>query len=140
MAWGDAGNRIGVRVKMMKVLIVESNAELSKVWKQHLERQNMDVTCVKTQTQASDFLNDNTVQIIILDIVLRDGSAFAVSDYASYRRPDADVIFVTDSSFFSDGSIFALARNARAFVPAATPPEDLAAMIDHNGSAARSGL
>ncbi|MEM7519909.1 MAG: response regulator [Pseudomonadota bacterium] len=121
----------------MKVLIVESNAELAEVWQRHLERQRMDVTCLHTQTEAIDFLNDNDVQIIILDIVLRDGSAFAVSDYASYRRPDADVIFVTDSSFFSDGSIFAHARNARAFVPAATPPEDLAAMIEHYGGAGR---
>ena len=35
------------------------------------------------------------------------GVAMAVADFASYRRPEARVIFVTNTSFFSDGSIFA---------------------------------
>jgi hypothetical protein len=62
---------------------------------------------------------------------LDDGSAFAVADYASFRHPDAGVIFVSNTSFFSDGSIFQLCSNACAFVPSATQPDDLAAMVEH---------
>jgi hypothetical protein len=40
---------------------------------------------------------------------------------------------VTNTSFFSDGSIFAFASNACAFVRRGTPPEDLAAMVEHYG-------
>jgi len=69
--------------------------------------------------------------------VLENGSALAVADYANYRQPDARVIFVTNTSFFSDGSIFAHSANARAFVPSGTPPEDLAAMVEHYGTEGR---
>jgi len=57
----------------------------------------------------------------------------AVADYASYRQPEIKVIFVTSDSFFSDGSIFSYMANACAMVPTRTPPEDLAALVEHHG-------
>ncbi|MGC1495816.1 MAG: response regulator [Sulfitobacter sp.] len=121
----------------MNVLIVQSQPELGQLWQRHLERQGMRVARVGSQNAANDFLAENDVDIIILDLVLDDGSALAVSDYANYRQPDARVIFVTNTSFFSDGSIFAHSANARAFVPTATPPDDLAAMVEHYGNERR---
>ena len=118
----------------MKVLIVESCSELGTLWQRHLQRQGMDVTCVRNQEQAITCITDEEIDIIILDLVLEEGSALAVSDYASYRQPDARVIFVTNTTFFSDGSIFAHSANARAFLPSSTSPEDLAAMVEHYGS------
>ncbi|MEM6940720.1 MAG: response regulator [Pseudomonadota bacterium] len=114
-----------------RVLIVESQKELGALWQKHLERMQMSVHRVATQDEATLYLSENTVDIIVLDLVLEDGAALAVSDYAQYRQPDARVIFVTNTSFFSDGSIFAHAGNARAFLPSDTPPDDLAAMIEH---------
>jgi DNA-binding NtrC family response regulator len=116
---------------LMHVLIVQSRPDLGALWKAHLMRQGMDVTLCHTQTCASAHLAAHHVDIIVLDLVLSEGSALAVADFANYRQPDARVIFVTSCSFVSDGSIFAHAANARAFVPAATPPADLAAMIEH---------
>lgn len=121
----------------LNVLIVQSQPELGQLWQRHLERQGMRVARVGSQNAANDFLAENDVDIIILDLVLDDGSALAVSDYANYRQPDARVIFVTNTSFFSDGSIFAHSANARAFVPTATPPDDLAAMVEHYGNERR---
>ena len=118
----------------MSVLIVQSRLELGKIWCSHLERAGHAVTLVAGQTTATDWLADNAVDIIILDLVLEEGSALAVADYASYRQPGARVIFVTSSTFFSDGSIFAHSANARAFMPADTAPEDLAALVDHYGN------
>lgn len=115
----------------MDVLIVESQPELGNVWKRHLERAGMAVTLVEGQEQAIDFLIEQSPEIIILDLVLEHGNALAVSDFASFRCPDAQIIFVTDTSFFSDGSIFAHAQNACAFLQSNTPPEDLAAMVEH---------
>ncbi|WP_420012962.1 hypothetical protein [Tateyamaria sp.] len=91
----------------------------------------MHVTLAAGQQEAVTFLSDHGADIIVLDLVLADGSALAVSDFASYRHPNARVIFVTDTTFFSDGSIFNHASNACAFVPSGTPPEDLAAMVEH---------
>jgi len=115
----------------MSVLIVESSSDLGVLWKRHLERQKAEVTLVQSQEAAIMALTDDDYDIIVLDLVIDDGSALAVSDFASYRRPNARVIFVTDTSFFSDGSIFAHSPNACAFVQSGTPPEDLAAMVEH---------
>lgn len=114
-----------------RVLIVESRPELAALWMRHLERSGMEVTAVTRQEEAIAHLSNKTVDIIILDLVIDNGSALAISDYANYRQPDARVIFVTNTSFFSDGSIFAHSANARAFVQSDTPPEDLAAMVAH---------
>ncbi|WP_390912163.1 response regulator transcription factor [Pseudosulfitobacter sp. SM2401] len=118
----------------MNVLIVESRHDLGVLWQRHLERLAASVTLVHGQTDAIEHLRDNSPDIIILDLVLEEGSSLTISDFASFRRPDARVIFVTNTSFFSDGSIFAHAQNACAYVQSETPPEDLAAMVEHYAS------
>lgn len=115
----------------MKVLIVENNPELGKLWQRHLQRQGADVTLVTSQESAILALYATEFEILVIDLVLDEGSALAIADFASYRRPEARVIFVTNTTFFSDGSIFAHSPNACAYVQSATPPEDLAAMVEH---------
>lgn len=117
-----------------RVLIVESVPELASVWRAHLLRQGMQVATAAGQEDAIKHLATQETDIIILDLVIEEGAALAISDYANYRQPEARVIFVTNTSFFSDGSIFAHSANARAFVQSNTPPEDLAAMVAHYGS------
>ena len=106
----------------MNVLIVECDTSLSKVWKRHLVRQGAEVSMAASQVEAVDRLTHYPINVIVLSLDLQDGSAFAVADFASYRQPEARVIFVTRSSFFSDGSIFQLIPNTAAFIPAKTPP------------------
>lgn len=115
----------------MNVLIVESHKNLGQIWKACLERQHMQVQLVANQDAAFEALRQSAFDIIILDLVLEGGQALSIADYASYRRPDARVIFVTNTSFFSDGSIFNMSSNACAYVQSETPPEDLAAMVEH---------
>ena len=115
----------------MKVLIVQSAYEIGRMWQNHLRRQGMIVEVVDSQERATTSIMTYQPDIIILDLVLKRGSALAVADFANYRAPDAQVIFVTNTSFFSDGSIFSHAANACAFVQTATPPDDLAAMVEH---------
>ena len=117
----------------MRVLIVESEPDLGSLWKRHLERQGARVALVHGQAQAVEALQAQGYDVIVLDLVLQEGSALVVADFASYRRPDARVIFVTNTSFFSDGSIFHHSPNACAFVQSQTPPEDLVAMVEHYG-------
>ena len=121
----------------MNVLIVESRAALGALWKRHLVRQGANVTLSTTQDSAIAHLQDTDFHIIILDLVLDEGSALAVADFASFRQPDTRVIFVTNTSFFSDGSIFRHCANACAFLPSATPPSDLAVMVEHYAKDAR---
>jgi DNA-binding response OmpR family regulator len=117
----------------MDVLIVESSAELAQLWQRHLVRQGADVSIATSGDEAVSLLTERAFDVIILDLILTKGSALAVADYAQFRLPDSSVIFVTDTTFFSDGSIFSLNANARAFVRTSTPPEDIAAMVEHYG-------
>jgi len=121
--------------RAMRVLIVEGNAELGAIWAKSIERLGVAVTLAGSQAQAIDILCEQDISVIILDLVLQEGSAFAVADFASYRNPDSKVIFVTNTTFFSDGSIFRHIPNACAFVQSHTPPDDLAAMVEHYGVA-----
>nr|WP_227444193.1 hypothetical protein [Cognatishimia sp. F0-27] len=112
-------------------MIVQQNASLAGLWKRHLQRMDTHVTIVDSEQDAIDALLLVTFRVIILDLSLESGGAFTVSDFAHYRQPDARVIFVSNTAFFSDGSIFKHCGNARAFLPAATKPDDLAAMVEH---------
>lgn len=115
----------------MNVLIVESQIPLANLWLRHLERLGAEVCLASSQEQATDLITETAFDVIVLDLVLQEGSALAVSDFAQYRRPAARVVFVTNSSFFSDGSIFQHCANACAFLPSTTPPSDLATMVEH---------
>jgi len=118
----------------VNVLIVESEPELSLLWTWHLERLNAHVAQADGQESAIALLQQENFDVIIMDLVLAQGSSLAVADFASYRRPDAKVIFVTNTSFFSDGSIFLHCNNACAYVQSHTRPEDLVAMVEHYGT------
>jgi hypothetical protein len=47
---------------------------------------------------------------------------------------------VTDTHFFSDGSIILHMQNAAAFLPDETKPEDLAALVEYYGNVGDEGL
>lgn len=121
----------------MQILIVENSPEIGRLWQRFLERQGMSVTLVSGQSAAiKELQKDVPPDLIVLDLVLDSGSAFAIADYASYRAPQTRVIFTTNSTFFSDGSIFQHVANACAFLPKEVDPGDLAAMVEHYGKAA----
>ena len=122
----------------MDVLIVESQLELGLLWQRHLCRHMLNVNLVSDEEEAIQALAQQAYDIIVLDLVLKQGSALAVADFASYRRPQARVLFVTNTSFFSDGSIFSHSSNACGYVQSETPPEDLAAMVEHYAAPSRA--
>lgn len=121
----------------MRVLIVESNEALASIWASHLRRLGCTVTHLPTQDAAMTHLIFNRPDAIVLNVVLDGGGALALADFASYRHPDVPVVFVTSTTFFSDGSIFQHAANARAFIEVGTPPADIATIVSHFGGRSR---
>ncbi|MEO1138872.1 MAG: response regulator [Pseudomonadota bacterium] len=117
------------------VLIVESDPSLGGLWQRHLERNGMRVQLEQAQDGAEEALEASTFDVIILNIVLRGSSAFAIADISNALHPETPIIFVTNTTFFSDGSIFALCPNACAYLQSDTPPDDLTAMVEHYGRA-----
>lgn len=118
-----------------RVLIVESEPDLARIWQGHLHRHGCEVVVVHDQDAACAALCERKFGVIVLDLILPGGAALAVSDFASYRQPEARVVFVTNSNFFSDGSIFNHAPNACALLRTDGPPDDLAAIVEHYGEA-----
>jgi len=118
----------------MRVLITEGNPDLGRLWCRHLERRGCEVILTHSQHDAVHAIRNNDVDVIVLNLVLQEGSAFAIADFASYRSPKARIIFVTDTSFFSDGSIFQHIPNACAMMGSQMPPEDLTALVEHYGT------
>ncbi|WP_424941072.1 response regulator [Aliiroseovarius sp. S253] len=121
----------------MHVLIIEENPDLAKIWSTHLTRQGMDVSHAQSKPDANALLAAETFDVVILDADIDGGRPFALADFIAYRLPKARIIFVTSTSFFSDGSIFALASNAHACVPADAEPADIVSLVDHHARAAR---
>ncbi|MGH1330459.1 MAG: hypothetical protein ACRBBK_06210 [Paracoccaceae bacterium] len=119
----------------LKVLIVQSKHELGLVWQSHLARQGCEVVLAHNEDEAIRDLRVRAVDIVILDLVLEGGGAFSVADFAAYRRPEAKIIFVTNTRFFSDGSIFQHIANAAAFLPTETSLEDLSAVVEYHSPA-----
>ena len=78
-------------------------------------------------------LKETDFDVVVLDLMLEDGNGLTVADIAAFRQPQASVICVTDSSFFSDGSIFAHSATARLTLGRTTPPEELTAIVTHYG-------
>lgn len=115
----------------MKVLIVESNADLGRIWGRFLERQGIESRLATGQAEAIQALRFEEFDALVLQLVLPDGGAIAVSDYATYRNPDLPIITVSNAGFFSDGTVFDLIPNARSMVSTPLRPDDLAAMIEH---------
>ena len=120
----------------MRVLIVQSNEDLSILWQRHLQRLGAIVECARNEAQAVSLIEGSDFDVIVLDVVLSEGSALSVADVAYFRSPKAKVVFVTDTTFFSDGSIFNHSANACAFVRLNTPAQDLAAIVQHYGKTA----
>ena len=115
----------------MNILIAEANAPLAALWQRHMERSGASVIVAHDAESALDCIDEFDLQVIVLDVMLDGGAALGVADFANYRRPGARIVYVTSSSFFSDGSIFQISPNACAFLPSSTAPDDLATMVEH---------
>ena len=115
----------------MRILLVQQNLDLSELWSRFLQRHGVEVVQAATQLAAINKLRFEDFDALVLDLVLPDGGAIAISDYATYRCPDIPIIAVTSTSFFSDGSIFDLIPNARSLMRTPLRPDDLVAVLEH---------
>jgi len=124
-------NAFFLKESALRVLIAQQNAELGRLWAGFLEREGIETTLVTSQSSALAQLRAQMFDALVLEMVLPDGGAIAIADFAAYRMPEAPVITVNSSSFFSDGSIFQLLPNVHSVMQAPIEGEDLAAMVSH---------
>ncbi|WP_157982335.1 response regulator [Oceanicella sp. SM1341] len=123
----------------MKVLIVEHNADLGRIWARFLERCGLKVDVATSQAEAVKLLRFGSYEVLVLQLVMPDGGAIAISDFATYRNPEVAIIAVSGERFFSDGSIFDIMPNVRSMLTTPFRPSDLAALVEHVGRASQQG-
>jgi DNA-binding response OmpR family regulator len=63
----------------MNVLIVESKRHLAELWRRALERLGAHVDIASSQEQAAEMAAAEAYHIVVLDLILDEGSAFAVA-------------------------------------------------------------
>jgi DNA-binding response OmpR family regulator len=115
----------------MHILIVESKAELGRLWQRHLERHGHKVDLAENAGQATSAIGASIYQVIL--VLDGHSSTLGIADYARLRQPQTNLVFVSDSTFFSAGMLFAASANARTLVRSETDPQDLAAIVEYYG-------
>ena len=66
----------------MRILIVQSNYDLGQVWTRHVEQLGARVRHLQTGQAALALLEVEHFDAIVLDLVLSEGSALKVTDFA----------------------------------------------------------
>jgi len=120
-----------VKGACMRVLIVENDAELGQFWARFLTARGLEVELATSQRDAVAAMRFKTFDALVLELILPDGGAIALADFATYRFPDITIVTVTSTNFFSDGSIFNLIPNARGMMRQPVCPGDLAEILCH---------
>ena len=77
---------------MKKILFVEDNLSIIDGIKYLLEKENLEVFVATTIKQAKCILNNNSCDLILLDVILPDGNGI---DFYSKFKPNIPVIFLT---------------------------------------------
>ncbi|WP_438955488.1 response regulator [Cognatiyoonia sp.] len=130
VGWASKNSKLEAKGQAaVRTLIVHSNRELFRLWQSHLERLGSHVSVSLDGHDAIEMLEVADFDVIVLDLMLSEENALSVADMASFRQPNANVVFVTKASFFSDGTILAHSSNVRAIVESETPPGDLAQIV-----------
>lgn len=115
----------------VRLLVVQDNADLGRMWCRFLARQGVWADLAVSQEIALDYLSRHHYDVLLIEPDLEGGGGLPVADFATFRNPDISILAVTRSTFFSESMIFDIMPNARALLRTPVPPEDLAAYIEH---------
>ncbi len=114
---------------LLRLLVVQENADLGQIWCNFLRRRGVEVTLVTNGEDAVRAIAMDPFDALIIEPVLSGG--LPVADFATFRNPEIIIIAVTKSDFFSGGALFDLIPNARGVLRPPVRPEDLAAYLEH---------
>lgn len=120
----------------MQILMFETSELRGNHWAEHLRGEGMEVDVTGCPDNAISLLNRRGYDLLVIGLGIDGMGGLDLAHYAAYRQPGANVIFVTSSGRYADGSIFTLASNASALIGGDTRAEDVAAMAEHFGSVA----
>lgn len=80
---------------MVNILLVEDDKSFGYVLSEYMSYKHYKVDWVETTTQAIRKITNNTYDLIILDINLRDGSGYDVANHILDKKSKTPFIFLT---------------------------------------------
>lgn len=78
------------------ILFVEDEKAISRVMKLKLEQSNLEVTLAKTGQEAMDYFDENTYDLVLLDLILPEKDGFSVLSHIREQNTEIDVVVLTN--------------------------------------------
>ena len=115
----------------MRLLVVQDNADLGRIWCRFLARQGVWADLAVSEEIALDFLTKYRYDVLVIEPDLEGGGGLPVTDFATFRNPKISILAVTRSTFFSESMIFDVIPNACGLLRTPVSPGDLAAYVEY---------
>lgn len=80
----------------MRILLVEDDESIISALSSFLNKEGFETVCATGQTQAIELIENEKFDLVLIDIILKDGNGFSVC-LATREKTDTPVIFLTAS-------------------------------------------
>lgn len=112
-----------------KILLVEDSKEVYRVVHQALSDPLLSLDWAETVDQASEFLNKNVYDIVLLDIELPDGSGLDLCSTIHMEKPELPVFFLTAHDNLSE-KVLGFSAGADDYITKPFNPLELKARVE----------
>lgn len=115
----------------MRVLVVEDDAVLNRLWIEVFREAGHEVDGVECASEARASLLARGCDVAVIDLHLGSDSGLAVAMLATYANPDCRVIMITGSSLFANGELFEMAPTVSTVLRKPVAIDELLAVSEH---------
>jgi len=91
----------------MKLLIVDDDTNIQRLYKEELEEEGYDVTIAPTGKDALKLFQNETYDIVTLDILMPDIDGISLLRKMKEQRPDIPIIMSTAYDYRDDFAVWA---------------------------------
>jgi DNA-binding response OmpR family regulator len=91
----------------MKLLIVDDDTNIQRLYKEELEEEGYDVTIAPTGKDALELFQKGTFDIVTLDILMPDIDGISLLRKMKEQRPDIPIIMSTAYDYRDDFAVWA---------------------------------
>lgn len=111
-----------------RILVVDDERSITEATKLILSESGYDVSTANTVAEATRILRDQSVNLVITDLRLSDGSGIDLLTYIKTEIPDTEVILMTAYGSI-DITVEAIKRGAYYYVEKPFTPDVLSALV-----------
>ncbi len=91
----------------MKLLIVDDDTNIQRLYKEELEEEGYDITVAATGTDALELFQKEDFDIVTLDILMPDIDGISLLRKMKEQKPDIPIIMSTAYDYRDDFAVWA---------------------------------